>query len=294
MIVSASYKTDIPAFYGRWFLNRLAAGRCEVANPYGGKPFCVSLAPGEVAGFVFWTRNPGPFGTALRAVEARGEPFVVQFTITGYPRALDAATIAAADAVGLAHDIARTYGPRTVVWRYDPVVISSLTPADWHRENFRRLAESLSGATDEVAVSFAQIYRKTRLNLDRAAAAHDFRWRDPEAGEKHALLRDLGETARGAGMIPTLCGQPALLGGGVAEARCIDSARLSDIAGRALTAAPRPHRKTCRCAASKDIGEYDSCPHGCAYCYAVRSRDLARRRHKSHDANGERLIATNG
>ena len=225
MIVSASYKTDIPAFYGRWFLNRLEAGWCKVANPYGGKPFRVSLAPEDVSGFVFWTRNPGPFRPALHAVRGRDMPFVVQLTITGYPRALDAATVADADAVRLARDLAQTYGPRAVIWRYDPVVFTSITSADWHRANFARLAAALAGASDEVVVSFAQIYRKTERNLGRAAQEHGFTWRDPETDEKRALLRELAEVAAGAGMTLTLCGQPELLGDMIGEARCVDAER---------------------------------------------------------------------
>ena len=88
MIVSASYRTDIPAFYAEWFLNRLAAGWCRIANPYGGAPARISLKPGEVSGFVFWTRNAAPLLPHLEAVR-RIAPFTVQFTVTGYPRALE-------------------------------------------------------------------------------------------------------------------------------------------------------------------------------------------------------------
>ena len=98
MIVSASYRTDIPAFYARWFRRRLEAGLCLVANPYGGGTHEVSLRPGEVDGFVFWTRNIKPLLPELDAVR-RIAPFVVQFTVTGYPRALDASVIPPDDAV---------------------------------------------------------------------------------------------------------------------------------------------------------------------------------------------------
>jgi hypothetical protein len=92
VIVSASYRTDIPAFYARWFLRRLSAGSCSVANPYGSGTYNVSLLPGEVDGFVFWTRNIKPLLPGLDAVR-RIAPFVVQFTVTGYLRTLDASVI---------------------------------------------------------------------------------------------------------------------------------------------------------------------------------------------------------
>ncbi|MCH7694173.1 MAG: DUF1848 family protein, partial [Proteobacteria bacterium] len=102
---------------------------------------------------------------------------------------------------------------------------------------------------------------------------------------------DLAARADDAGMALTLCGQPELLVDGVAEARCIDAGRLGDVAGNAITAVQKPHRERCGCWASRDIGEYDTCPHGCVYCYAVRNRTLAKHRHRGHDPESEFLWA---
>lgn len=291
MIVSASYRTDIPAFYGAWFLNRLRAGEVRVPNPYNARQVSViPLTAEALDGFVFWTRNVGPFLPVLAEVAARGIPFVVQHTILGYPRALDRAVVAPERAVDALAEVAGRYGPRAAVWRYDPILTTSLTPPHAHRAQVGRLAEALAGVTDEAVVSFAQIYRKTARNLSRAAATHDFTWSDPDDAEKTALLSDLEtETAR-HGITLSLCGQPHLARpAGVAEAACIDARRLSDVAGRPLAAAARPHRATCACAASRDIGGYDTCPHGCAYCYAVRDSDRARLRHKAHDPGAPAL-----
>jgi Domain of unknown function (DUF1848) len=289
VIISASYRTDIPAFYGRWFMNRLDQGVCRVANPYGGPTIPVDLRPEAVDGFVFWTRNAGPFMAALDEIGSRGFPFVVQFTITGYPRALDASTIAAEAATAQMTALAKRFGPRALVWRYDPIVLSSVTPSNWHAETFAGLARALRGATDEVVMSFAQIYRKTQHNLDTAAKRHGFAWHDPPESEKRALLARLAAIAADHGMTATLCTQPDLLGDGLAPARCIDAARLSDLAGRAVIAPEKGNRPGCLCAQSRDIGAYDTCPHGCAYCYAVRSPDLARRKFKGHDENANVL-----
>lgn len=284
MIVSASYRTDIPAFYARWFQERLAAGEAWVANPYGGPPSRVSLTPGAVDGWVFWTRNPLPFMDALEAVADRGAPFVVQMTVLGYPRALDVSVIPPERALAAMRELRDRYGPKAVVWRHDPIVFSDLTPAAWHRETFARHARALRGVVDEVVVSVMQVYAKSRRTLDQRAARHGFAWRDPPDDEKRALLADLAVIAAGEGLRFSLCGQEALRAGlpGVEAAACIDAARLSGIAGRPITARPKPHR-TCACAESRDIGAYDTCPHGCAYCYAVRNRDLAKRRHAEHD-----------
>ena len=123
MIVSASYKTDIPAFYGSWFRARMAAGFADVTNPWGGPPFRVDLRRQAVDGFVFWTRNAAPFLDELDRLSDEKWPFVVQFTVTGYPRALERSVVPTEVAVAQIKALSRKFGRRSVVWRYDPVLI---------------------------------------------------------------------------------------------------------------------------------------------------------------------------
>ncbi|MBT7834604.1 MAG: DUF1848 domain-containing protein [Rhodospirillaceae bacterium] len=283
MIVSASYRTDIPAFYSTWFARRLAEGHAMVANPYGGKSYRVALRGEDVDGFVFWSRNMQPFRDNLANL---GAPFMVQYTVTGYPRALEPSVLTAAQAIDDIKALARQYGGRAVVWRYDPIVFTDLTDAAFHRRNFAALAGALKGAVDEVCVSFAQIYRKSRRNLDLAAKQHGFTWRDPDWDEKQALLPELQAIAAAQNMRLTVCSQPEAGGTGAA---CIDATRLSELAGHDIKARQKGTRRGCLCAESRDIGAYDTCPHGCAYCYAVRDRDKALANYRGHDAAGERL-----
>jgi Domain of unknown function (DUF1848). len=290
MIVSASYRTDIPAFYADWFRARLRAGYARVRNPYGGPPSTVPLTAEQVQGFVFWTRNAEPFRPALADVGAMGVPFVVHLTVTDYPRPLDAATIPASRAVAQIRELAECYGPASVVWRYDPIIATSLTPPQWHGDTFARLADALAGAVDEVVVSWAQIYRKTARSLTAAARAHSFDWVDPLTERKRALLAELVSIAAERGLTFSLCAQADLRVAGVAEARCVDAERLGRIAGRTIDVARKPHRDGCGCWSSRDIGAYDSCPHGCTYCYAVTNRSIAKRRLQAHDPAGAFLV----
>ena len=294
MIISASYRTDIPAFYADWFLERLRAGFAQVRNPYGGGLQRVSLVPGDIDGFVFWTRNARPFRPALEAVAAACLPFVVHYTVTGYPRPLEASVVPWAQALDDMRWIARRFGPKSVVWRYDPLFFTSLTPPDWHRRTFDRLAKALiegpDPVTDEVVLSCATIYAKTKANTERAARRHGFTWHDPQPEEKRALLTDLAGLAAGLGLKATLCAQPDLLVPGLAPARCIDAERLRAVAGRLVRARTKGNRPGCLCAESRDIGAYDTCPHGCVYCYAVRRPEIAKARYREHDPGGESLV----
>jgi DNA repair photolyase len=289
MIVSASYRTDIPAFYGPWFMNRLDAGTCMVANPYGGPDRAVSLRREDVDGFVFWTKNVEPFLGPLAEIARRGFPFVVQVTINAYPAALERSVPQAEQSIGALRTLANSYGGRAAVWRYDPVIVTGPTPPDWHAANFARLAAALRGASDEVVVSFAHIYRKTRRNLERAARAHGFAWRDPEPVEKETLAERLAGIAADHRMKLTICSQPALLVNGIEGAHCIDAVRLSDVAGRTIAAKTRGNREGCLCSESRDIGAYDTCPMGCVYCYAVSGREAAQRRLRDRSVDGTSL-----
>jgi hypothetical protein len=291
MIISASYRTDIPAFYGAWFEKRFHAGFCRVTNPYGGPPTRVDLRDG-VDGYVFWTRNAGPFLPALAEVHRAGLPFVVHYTVTGYPRMLESGVIEVSRSVALIRRLSEDYGRRAVVWRYDPIVLSDSTPAAWHVQNFSTLAGLLTGCVDEVVVSFVQPYRKTARNLAAAARIGGFSWWDPPAPEKRHAIARLSAIAQAHGMTLSLCTQPELAGEMAAGARCIDPLRLSDVAGRPIEAKVKGNRPGCLCAESRDIGAYDSCPQGCAYCYAVRSRARAKELLRRHDPEGEFLISS--
>lgn len=294
MIVSASYRTDIPAFYAEWFLRRLDEGFALVRNPYSAQMYRVDLRPQRVTGFVFWTRNFGPLLEHLDRLRAFGRPFVVQFTVTDYPRQIEPAVIPAERAVAQMHRLAREVHPLCPVWRYDPVLFTSLTPPAFHLDNFARLAERLEGAADEVVISFAQIYAKSRRNLDAAARRHGFSWKDPARGEKLALAAELAAVAQAHGMRLTVCSQPEYLAPGAEEARCVDVRRLARISGEPLEAPLKGNRPGCACHESRDIGEYDTCPHGCLYCYAVRHRRVALARYRTHDPASPSLLPLDG
>ena len=289
MIISASYKTDIPTFYGEWFMNRLREGYCKMVNPYGRQVYTVSLAPESVDGFVFWTKNIGPFLKYLPHIDERGYAFIVQHTINGYPRELESRVINYSQTIEHMKKLSGEYGPQVAVWRYDPIVISSLTPLDWHRRKFEGLALALEGTTDEVVVSFAQIYKKTKRNMDLAARDFHFDWDSHESmsfEEVRQLVAELAQIAQAHDMRLKICSQKALLVPGIVdEARCVDADRLEAVTQKPIQGKSRQkgNRKECGCYASKDIGEYDTCPHGCVYCYAVQNRNLAVQRYKAHN-----------
>lgn len=291
MIVSASYKTDIPAFFGEWFRNRFRAGYCCTVNAFNRNQHqTVSLKPQDVDGFIFWSKNIRPFIPVLEELHELRIAFVIQHTVTGYAHPLEPTTKSLAESCDDLHRLRVAFGPEVAVWRYDPIILSSITPEEYHREKFVEIAKNLVGVSNEVVVSFVQPYRKTRRNLDEAGRSASFVWRDPDEVYKRSFAGQLAKIAKEHGMRLTMCGQPELLAPGVEEAHCVDAPRLSRISGRPIHVSPKGMRASCGCYQAKDIGEYDSCLNGCAYCYATVNRDAAVARFARHDPSCEYLF----
>ena len=255
MIISASYKTDIPTFYKEWFRNRLDAGYCKMVNPYNRRAYRVNLNRDAVDGFVFWTKNIGPFIDNLAVVHERGYPFLVQYTINGYPRMLEFSVVNSERPIDHMKMISCKYGPKVAVWRYDPILLSSVTPVDIHKRNFDHLARSLEGTTDEVVVSFAQMYKKTLRNMNWAAEQFGFDWEDPPDEIKFNLTAELAQIAQASRIQLTVCSQDRFLAPGVRPAKCVDVDRLSQVASHPIKAGLKGNRPECGCYASRDIGE---------------------------------------
>ncbi|HEY3418796.1 MAG TPA: DUF1848 family protein, partial [Armatimonadota bacterium] len=153
-----------------------------------------------------------------------------------------------------------------------------------HLRRFAMLARKLAGATRRCIISFADFYGKTTRNLARLTETQDMAWHDPGVEDKRALTQALADIAESFGMTLHACCEPEIIADRVRQAHCVDRERLHQLRPDAL---PRlralPTRPGCGCVESIDIGAYDTCVHGCAYCYATNNPAVARQRHREHD-----------
>ncbi|MCL5942628.1 MAG: DUF1848 domain-containing protein [Actinobacteria bacterium] len=285
-VISISRRTDIPAFYTEWLVNRVRSGFCDWMNPFGGQIYRVSLQPEDCLALVFWTRNARPLIPHLADLRARGFQFYFQYTINGHPREIDANSPSPEASVAAFRELAQIMTPNLVMWRYDPVLISRVTPPEYHVERFDELSAALEGATERCYVSFLDVYGKTQRNLRRVNEKLGLDMRRPEADEQRALLAAFAEIAGTRGMTVHVCCDEAEPGLDVHQAHCIDAdviRRLRpDAHARLKSVSSRPR---CGCAQAVDIGAYDTCTFGCVYCYATNSRNAALQRRRSHDPN---------
>ncbi len=287
MIISASRRTDIPAFYARWFINRVRAGYCEVPNPFNANQVSrISLQPQDVDVFVFWTRNPKPLFPYLDELDLRGYRYYFQFTLLGYPRPLDGKSPSLKAAIAIFRELAERIGPERVVWRYDPIVFSNITGVDWHLEQYARIAEALRGATRRSVISLMTPYAKlkTRLSALARQGIHVTPFDGRHTPQFARLMRSLAKTAAANGMtIQSCASEHDLRPYGIRPGKCVDDDYIREVFGVEVGHKKDPsQRAACGCVVSRDIGMYDTCLFGCAYCYATRSFARSRRRFAAH------------
>ena len=289
-VISASRRTDIPAFYGEWFLNRLRAGRVVAYNPFGGQRYEVSLRREDVAGIVFWSKNFAPFLPALSEIERRGYPFYLQYTITGLPRSLEPNVPDWTRSIDAFRELASRYRPEAVQWRFDPIVLTDGITPQVTLDRFRRIADALAGLTHRCYLSFMDPYAKVRRNMATYESESRDRVLEPDPQLRNDLAARLAREARARDMRLLACCEADLVGEGIERGRCVDGRLLRELfPGCQASVELRPTREGCGCTASRDIGAYDTCPHGCLYCYANANKDIALRAHV--DPEGESLSA---
>jgi len=282
-IISVSRRTDVPAFYGDWFMGRLKEGFVGVLNPYGGQKYIVSLRPEDVSAIVFWSKNFGPFMKNLEAIERMGYRFYFNCTVTALPDVFEE-RVDKRSAIEALKRLSRMYSAKHINWRFDPVIISSICDRAYYVRRFERLACELAGDVERCFFSFVTEYGKVKRNFDeleRTAGVRVIRATDEF---KIELANELAEIAASYGIRLFSCCGDYLVGGRVGKAHCIDGAVIEELFyPKVFSYSLKPTRQQCGCTESTDIGAYDTCPHGCVYCYANAETLKVRRAYKRHE-----------
>lgn len=285
MIVSASRRTDIPAYYSGWFFQRIKDGYALVRNPFNAEQIRrVSLLPGDVDCFVFWTKNPVPMLNQLNRLADYN--FYFQFTLTSYGHDAERNLPSKSRILIPAFlQLAEKIGPQRVIWRYDPIFLTPKYTLDYHLEYFYKIARRLKGYTQICTISFLDYYRSTEKNMKML---------EPEKWTREkmrAAAKGLSEIAFSCGIKMDTCAEEIdLADSGIAHASCIDLRLVERICGYKPDAQKdKSQRPECGCAASVDIGIYSSCPNGCKYCYANYNAGTIKKNVLLYDENSPLL-----
>ncbi len=212
-------------------------------------------------------------------MERRAPNLFFHFTITGVPKALEQRTPEATDAARDFRFLSKRYSPDHIVWRFDPVVLTDRLPFEAYEESFARLAGMLKGYTTECYFSFMEPYKKVLRNFEKYT---DHKLIELTIEKKKEYAKRLSVIAKKNGMKLIACCNEYLVDGEIEKAKCIDAGRLAALFNDMdLSAKSAPTREGCGCARAIDIGAYDTCAHGCLYCYANSDKEKAKRFLKS-------------
>lgn len=283
--MSVSRRTDIPAFYSEWFFNRLKEGFVYVRNPMNIHQVSkITLKPEVVDCIVFWSKNPRPM--LGRLDELKDYMYYYQLTINPYDKTLEAGVPKKEGIIDTFKALSERLGKKRVIWRYDPILLTARMDTDYHLKYFEEIAKRLEGYAETCVISFVDLYKKTQKNLQETQA------REPSREEMVKLAARLSETAGRYGMgIQTCAEEIALESVGVKHGKCIDDALIDELLGEKLVVGKdRTQRKECGCVQSIDIGEYNTCAHGCKYCYANFKDGMVTRNREAHDPLSPLLV----
>jgi hypothetical protein len=306
LIVSASRSTDIPAFYGDWFMERLRKGYAKWINPWNGAPTYVSLGNARV--FVFWSKNPRPFLPHLAELARLGSRYLVLFTLNNYENeGLEPNIPSLEERISTFQAASRLAGRGRVAWRWDPLLLSGSLGVEGLLDRIGLVGDAIAPFTEHMIISFIDIakYPKVARNLSNRGFGGVREFSVAEEDEFAAGLCELNSTWN---LGITACGEKRDLSRyGIGPGQCIsydlmarefgDDPVLMQFLGEPDPAAPAKkgallqmpahlkdpgQRRACGCVVSKDIGQYGTCPHLCAYCYANTSPGRVEERYRAH------------
>lgn len=272
MILSASRRTDIPAFFSEWFFKRIEEGFVFVRNPFNRLQVSkIVLSPDLIDCIVFWTKNPSDsFIEKLPRLDELGYKYYFQFTLTSYDQTIEKNVPRKKEVIEKFRRISKLIGKDRIIWRYDPILLSDHFDMEYHKKYFEYLVRALSPYTEKCIISFLDFYPKIEKVLSAQGVS---RMTLEEMTELAIIISSIA--ARYNLKVESCCEEIDLSQFGITKSHCIDGALIQKITGKEAAFKPdKNQRAGCGCVSSVDIGVYNTCRHNCIYCYANRSCDV--------------------
>ena len=286
MIISASRRTDIPAFYPEWLEDKVRKGSLCVRNPMQETQVGrVNLSPDVIDAFVFWTKNPAPMISRLSAFDRYAYYF--QYTLNYYGDEMEPNLPKIEDRIRTFIELSDKIGKERVIWRYDPIVFTPVYTPEWHLKCFDTLAQILTSHTEKVVISLVDIYpAKNGAILSKLGAYN------PDQNTRAAFLKALAGIAHMYGLVIATCAENLTdqeRAFGIAPNACIDRKLIERLLKTELMDERDGQRGACMCQKCIDIGSYDTCTHGCVYCYANYRKEITANKIKLYDPSSDLL-----
>ena len=285
MILHTGNRTDIPAFYSKWFVNRLKEGFVLVRNPYN--PQAVTrfrLDPKVVDVIAFCTKNPGPMLPHMDLLKPFGQFWYV--TITPYDRDIEPNVPPKEAVMEDFKRLSEIVGVDSIGWRYDPIFTDQNHSVEWHLAQFEQMAKNLAGYTKNCVISFIDLYKKVERNFPEV--------REVSAEDRIRLGKECIRIAGECGMVVRPCAEGNDLAAYGADCSGCMTAEVFETALKKPLKVPKgtgtQRKGACTCILGSDIGAYDTCAHFCRYCYANTDVARVKENMKNHNPESPFLI----
>lgn len=284
MILMISGRCDIPAFYSKWFFQRIKEGFVDVRNPFNEHQISrIYLNEKNIEGACFCTKNPIPMLDYLDEIPF---PYYYHITITPYQTDLEPQVISKRDIIQAVKTISSKIGKEKVFVRYDPILLTSTYTKEYHERAFERLCSQLEGTIAGIVISFVDDYKNLRKHQKET---HIKELTNQEMIEVAKLIGPIGKKY---GILIQTCAESIdLTSYGINNTPCFDKATMENLFNRQIIVRKQQGvRKNCDCLPTVDIGDYNCCSHHCKYCYANYDEEKIQQRMKLHDPMSSVLI----
>ena len=282
MIINTGSRTDIPAFFHKWFLNRIDEGFVCTRNPYNDDIYRYPLNPETIDVLCFCTKNPKPMLKDLDLLEDYNQFWFV--TVTPYERDIEVNVPGFKNVVKSFRELSSYLDSNKVSWRYDPIFITEKYSIEFHIDKFEEMAAELSEFTNDCTISFIDLYKKVLRNFPEA--------REVTTKERLTIGEEFSKIAKRHDLKLKTCVEGTLLDRfGFDSSGCMTKQVLEKAIGCNLKIPKGKYEiRECNCLFGRDIGVYNTCLHGCKYCYANYSQKLVKRNQKLHNPDSPLLI----
>ena len=283
MIINTGCRTDIPAFYSKWLMNRIREGFVLVRNPYN--PLSVtkySLSPDVVDCLAFCTKNPEPMLKYLDEIDKYKQYWFV--TITPYGKDIEPNVPDKRQVIESFKKLSNHIGVNAIGWRYDPIFIDNNFNVEKHIECFEKMAKELKGYTHNCTISFLDLYEKVKRNSPEL--------KPPTKNEQIEIAKAFSKIGKENDIvIHSCCEKTYLAEYGLDISGCMSKDIVEEAIGYSLNPPKVQNlRESCNCLMGNDIGAYNTCGHLCKYCYANYNKELVLENMREHNENSPLLI----
>ena len=284
MIINTGSRTDTVQYYTEWLLKRFEEGYVYSRNPmYPEKVTKYILSPDVVDCVIFCSKNYRPILPYIETITDKYNTYFF-YTITAYGKDVEPNVPSIDESIDTLLDLANIVGKQRVAWRYDPILLTDIYTKSKHYQTFEYMTQKISPYIDRCIFSFVDMYKKLKVNMPEILLLSET--------DKIDIVRNIGYIAKKYNMLIQTCATGADYNTfGILNSGCITSEILekaNDIKFKDVRHAG--NRTNCRCIEARNIGDYDTCPNGCKYCYANQNPYVAVKNYKKHNPNSEFIL----